>query len=158
NDTLAPAPKHFEGKPPSSDEVYRTVLRGGIFNNLPNKTFPSKDQFSMDVLLGPGGPAAIAFVLNDLIRATGDKPGEPSQAIKDAAQLVFDEVKVVMKALLTELKTPGSGSQGLNELMKAQSNLVGMGYSTFKVKCRFADLMVNYNPDSEEAVKKALAY
>jgi hypothetical protein len=160
NDTLAPEPKLFiTGQKPTTEEVYQMVLKGACLNALDVKTFSSRDQISMDVVLGPQGPRAIAQVLEDMTAVGWAIGGEPSKELKAAAQLIFADVQNVLRELMKELKkNPGGNRQGLNELMKAQEKVDGMCYSTFKVKCRFAELMLSYNPDSEESMKKALAY
>jgi hypothetical protein len=158
NDTVSPGPEAFKGTPPSSEEVYELVLKGGFLDNLVDGTFPSKEQHSLGVLLGPQGPAAIAQVLNQMTRAAGEPQTGPSDALIAAAQQLSAEVATAVRALLVELKHPGGSRLGLKVLMRAQSEVQGMCYSTFKVKCRFADLLLNYNPGSEEAMKKALIY
>jgi hypothetical protein len=163
NDTVSPSVEHLnapEGRAATTEDLYATVIRGGCLNPGTTGAFPAAEQSSMNELLGPNAIDAIYLIIGKYFLADLDRPenaGDKAE-VRIFAVMIAAEVKVQMRNMLDELRD-NQGRQGLNRLMKAYNNMEGMNYDAFKVKSRFADLMVNVqNMDVGEAQKRAMAY
>jgi hypothetical protein len=165
NDVVAPSFEHVITKrdlPATPEQLYSVVIHGGMLKD-DNHAFPASEQSSISGLLGAGSADLIYNILNS------DLPGVPFKGvdayteerlqIRQYAVMIAPLVKDYMRDLLVEVKNPGGQRQGLNELMKAQDNIEGMNYDTFKLKSRFATLMVDaQNLDPQEVERRAQAY
>lgn len=173
NDTLVPSVENIDTRTPkqkmsgelpppaTTEDLYKTVILGGVLYN-PDKNgqreFASDLVPSMTAVLGPNAKQAIYLLLVECFREQ-DFDQKQRDLVQGFADKLIPEIAKQLQVLLGELKRPGSGRQGLNDLMKSYNNLAGMNYNAFKVKCRFADLMVNVKKiDMAEAQKRALAY
>ena len=176
NDTFAPSLQHLgktgggydpvlkKNRPrvdPTPEDVYRIVIEGGVLaaTQEMENLFAVSTQGSVDAVLGPEGKKNILAIL------TGDfTPQELTQHAADLDTLgtaIFKRVKEVMAELIQECKNPKGMQEGLNKLLKAHSNVEGMNYSAFKVRSRFAEMMLDTSqPDRsvDDAKSEALAY
>ena len=166
NDTVAPSAQHIRtpqrpagtktSSTPTNEHLYYTVIKGAVLNQQTTGAFPAAEQASMDAMLGANAVDAIAAALAGMFGSTLSTTDKAT--LRGYAQTIAPKVRTVMQTLIAECKTPGGGRTGLNALMKAHNNLEGMNYTTFKVKARFADLLVNGNKSESEATGTAIAY
>jgi hypothetical protein len=160
NDVVSPSIDHVvkpevPGKP-KPEELYAVVIHGGRLND-PHQAFPSANQSDMSGLLGPNAEEKIASILYAALPDINNE--QARREIRPFARQIVPLVRQHMSTLLGELKHPGGDREGLNALMKAQQNVEGMNYDTFKLKSRFADLMLdaqNFTP--REVDIRAAAY
>jgi hypothetical protein len=162
NDTLAPSVDDLSqphiGHTPTTEDLYRVVIEGGVLKQN-SALYSAGEQASMVQTLGTDADKAIHGTLRRIFITQFDQNPEKDKAVMGYAQVIAPLVKEELRILLAELKQPGGGRTGLNKLMKAYNNAAAMNYDSFKVKCRFADLMVNAaNLDPAEAQKRAMAY
>ena len=159
NDTLSPSVDDIQcSKTPTTDDLYRVVIEGGLLKHN-SALYSANEQASMLQVLGPNADQAIHATLKSIFVTQFTQDAEKDKALLGYARIIAPLVKQEMQILIAELKHPGGGRVGLNTLMKAFSNVAAMNYDTFKVKCRFADLMVNAaNADPAETQKRAMAY
>ncbi len=165
NDVVAPSFEHVITKndaPATQEQLYAVVIHGGMLKD-DNHAFPANEQSSMSGLLGANSPDQIYKILNETMPAVPFKGVDPyaqeRQQLRQDAGRIAPMVQGYMRDLLAELKTPGGQRVGLNALMKAQQNIEGMNYDTFKLKSRFAALMLDAaNLDPQEVERRAQAY
>ena len=163
NDTVAPSVQHLKvgkgvhkGFGATKLDLYRTVIKGAVLNQNTTAAFPAAEQASLDAMLGANAVDATAAALGAMF---GNALSATDKAtLRTYAQNIVPKVRTEMKTLLTECKAPGGGRVGLNALMKAHNNLEGMNYTSFKVKARFAEFLLNDNMSEAEATKSGMAY
>ncbi|RYH70483.1 MAG: hypothetical protein EON54_01405 [Alcaligenaceae bacterium] len=158
NDTVAPSREHLRkqnGQPVTQEQLYRTAISGGILAD-PDGIFPQAEQGSLDAMLGPEAHDHLETCLKYFYSSGISSQDEV--IFKSAAAKIAPMVKEELSALLLEMKSPTGGREGLFRTMKAYQGVQGMNYSVFKVKCRFADLVVNNGTSTADAAGTAMQY
>lgn len=170
NDTIAPSLQHIQVKngPATQEDLYRAVIQGTVLN-APAEVFPEGTQSSLDWLLGPEAAESIAKIFAQFFRAAKKTPEARTVATYlPYAQQMVPYVRAALVEILSNRKDqhgPGGTISGLNTIMQAYKNIEGMNYDVFKVRCRFAEFMVDATGgapvtqrDTDENVTRAVAY
>lgn len=158
NDTVAPSLKHVRTRGnalATQEDLYRVAIHGGILAD-DDCVFPQAEQGSLDVMLGAEANVYLERCLKNFYR--GGYSAEDEAIFKTAAARIAPMVKEELRQLLRETKTPGGDREGLFRIMKSYRAIEGMNYSVFKVKCKFADLVVNNNASTENAASQSVDY